>query len=179
MATIIAALTAIGSQIATAAGTAGAFAAANAGTIGTVLSTAGTIYGGVKAVQSGNAEAKSLKKKGDEEFAIGQSKARRSRQEKDLLLSRQRAVAASGGGGLDGSTEAIMKRTEIEGNNNALMDMYNAATMRDDLYHEGAVAKSEGQSKLFGSVIDAGAGIYSDLAKKSRFKKESYEAAYG
>ena len=69
-----------------------------------------------------------------------------------------------------------MQRTEIEGNNNALMEMYNGATMRDDLYHEGATVKSEGKSKLFGSFIDAGTGIYSDIAKRKRSKAEF---AYG
>lgn len=179
MAPILAALPAMFASLTTAAGTAGTFLAANAGTIGTALTAAGTIYGGVRAYQGAKSEAQSLKKKGDDEFAIAQRQAMRTRQEKDRLLSRQRAVAAaSGAGATDPSVEAVMGRTEKEGEYNALLDMYRGTQNRNDLYAEANTTRQEGTSKLIGSFIDAGGTIYSGISRRRRSTAEfAYEGA--
>jgi hypothetical protein len=181
MAMIFTALAGIGSSIAGAAGTAGSFLAANAGTIGTALTAVGTIYGGVQANKAAKVEAKSLQKKGDNELAIGQRQALRARQEKERVLSRQRAVAAaSGAGATDPSVEAVMGKTEQEGEYNALLEMYRGQQNRADLYAEAKTRRKEGKSALVGSFIDAGGTIYSSLDKSRRAKREfDYEPSYG
>lgn len=184
MAPILAALGPMMASLTSAATTGAAFLGANASTIGTALTAAGTIYGGVRANQAAKVEAKSLQAKGDDEVAIAQRQAMRTRQEKERLLSRQRAVAASSGAGAtDPSVEAVMGRTEQEGEYNALLDMYKGQRNRSDLYAESKTVLQEGRGKLIGSFLDAGGTIYSGLGKKARDKKEydsyNFNASYG
>lgn len=148
--------------------------AANAGTISTALSVGSTLYGGLRAYQGSKAEAASLKQKGDNELAVAQRDAMRKRRETDLLLSRQRAVASSSGGGAtDPTVLSVMGKTQQEGDYNAMLDMYNGLTSRADLYKEAATVRSEGKSKLVGSILDAGGTLYSDLARRRREARES------
>lgn len=136
------------------------------GVLGGVLSGVGSIYSGVQANAAAKFEAKQMKIKGDAEFAKSQRDAMQHRKEKELVLSRQRAIAASSGGGTgDPSIEAIMSKTEQAGEYNAMMDMYNGVTARNDLYRGAAVKKKEGKSALFGGFLNAGSTIFSSFAK--------------
>lgn len=165
MAFILAALPALMGAGGAAAGAAGA-AGGGIG-IGTILSTVGTVYSGIRAMQAGKAQAAMLKQKGEQDIAIAQRKAAQSRKEKDMVLSRQRAVsAASGGSATDDSVKAIMGKTEAAGEGNALMDMYNGMLSKQNLDYQANVAKSEGNQAMVGSVISAGANLYGDFAKK-------------
>lgn len=173
MAEVIAILGTIGTQLAAGAGATGTFLASNAGLIGTALSAGGTVYGGLKAKQNADVEAAGMKKKGDAEFAIGQRDAMRRRKETEQLTSRQRAVAAaSGGSATDASVEAIMGRTQQEGDYNAMIDMYNGAVNRADLYQGARNRQKEGKSELLGSFINAGATVYGDYAARRRQRLE-------
>jgi hypothetical protein len=173
MAEILAIVGTIGSQLATGVSTAGTFLASNAGLIGTALTAGGTVYSGIRAQQNAEAEAKGMKKKGDAEFAIGQRDSIRRRKETEQLMSRQRAVAAaSGGSATDASVEAIMGRTQQEGDYNAMIDMYNGAVNRADLYQGARNRQKEGKGDLLGSVINAGATVYGDYAARRRQRLE-------
>lgn len=126
-----------------------------------VAGGAGSIYAGVKAKQAADAEALSMKRKGDDEFAIGQRNAMKHREETRLLLSRERAVAAaSGGAATDPTVTAIMGKTQQEGDYNAMIDMYNGARNRADLYDSARTTSTEGSSKLIASGFDAASSIY-------------------
>lgn len=177
MAEIMMTLGALGAKLLTAATTAGSWAAANAGTIGAIASAGGTIYGGVAAKQASDFEAKSLKRKGDAEFAAGQREAMRRRKETEIILSRQKAVAASSGAGAtDPTVEAIMGKTQQEGDYSAMMDMYNGAINRADLYAEAKSAKTAGNQDLMKSFFDAGRTIYSDFSDRRR--RNSIQSLY-
>jgi hypothetical protein len=139
--------------------------AAIMGPLGGVLSGVGTIFSGIQANAAAKFEAKQMKAKGDAEFAKSQREGIQHRKEKDLVLSRQRAVAAaSGGGASDPSITEIMSKTEQQGEYNAMVDMYNGATARNDLYRSAAVRKKEGKSALFGSFLKAGSTIFSGFS---------------
>lgn len=173
MAEVLAVLGTIGSQVMSAATTAGSFIAANAGTIGTALSVGSTIYGGLAANAQAKGEAKNLKKKGEQQIAVAQREADRKRRETNLLLSRQTAVAgASGAGVTDPTVLSVMGKTKTEGDNAAMLDMYNGMVNRSDLYTEANTVRGEGKSKLFGTFLDAGSTIYSSLARKKRTSLE-------
>lgn len=175
MAEILTVLGTIGSQVMSAAATAGSFAAANAGTIGTLLTAGSTIYGGLAANAQGKAIESQMKTKGDNEFAVAQRDSLRRKRETDLLLSRQKAVAAaSGGGATDPTVMSVMGKTQQEGDYNAMIDMYNGSVNRADLYKQGAVARAEGKSKMWGSFLDAGSTIYSGLPKKKNYNVDFY-----
>lgn len=173
MAEVLAILGTIGSQVMSAATTAGSFLAANAGTIGTALSVGSTVYGGLAANAQAKGEAKNLKKKGDLELAKSQREAERKRRETQLLVSRQAAVAgASGAGATDPSVLSVMGKTKAEGDAAAMLDMYNGMVNRADLYTEAKTVRAEGKSKLFGSFLDAGSTIYGELGRRQRMAKE-------
>lgn len=138
-------------------------------TLGTLLSVGGTIYGGLSAASNAADEAAQLKVKGDNEFASSQRKAMEQRRQTALVLSRQRAVAAAGGGdATDPTVTAIMGRTEQQGEYNAMIDMYNGSVSRADYYKDAASKKSEGKASFIGSLFDAGSTIYSAAAKKKQ-----------
>lgn len=162
--TILALGTAIGSAV-SGAGTALSTAASSFGGlsgIGTGLSAAGTIYSGVQANAAAKAEAKQMKAKGDEEFAISQREAMRSKREKELAQSRVRAVAAASGGGAgDDSITSIMEGIEEQGTYNSLVDLYQGRSARGKMYASAASRKAEGRNALTGSFLKAGSTIYS------------------
>ena len=145
------------------------------GTIGTILGVGGTIYGGLSAASNAADEAVQMKQKGENEFAASQRKAMEQRRQTELVLSRQRAVAAASGGAVtDPTVKAIMGRTQEAGDYNAMMDMYNGAVSRADLY-KGAEAKSnEGSSSFIGSLFNAGSTLYSNYEKKKQLASGFY-----
>jgi hypothetical protein len=169
MAEILAVLGTLGSSISGGLASAGASLGGVAGTLGTALTVGSTVYSGIRANQNAKAEAKGLKKQGDDQYAIAQREAMKHRKERDLVISRQRAVAAASGGSTgDATVQAIMGRTDAEGEYNAMIDMYNGATSRADLYGAAKSKVKEGKSALLGSFIDAGTTIYGDVSKRRR-----------
>lgn len=141
--------------------------AAIMGPIGGLISGVGSIYSGIQAKATADFEAEQMKAKGNAEFAKSQRDAIAHRKEKELVMSRQRAVsAASGGGGSSpgNSVEEILASTEQQGEYNAMMDMYNGTTARNDLYRGAKVKKIEGKSALFGSYLKAGSTVFSAFA---------------
>ena len=177
MAMVLTALSSMFSSALSAATTAGTFLASNAGTIGTALSAAGTVYSGISGYQASKAEAAQLKAKGDNELAKAQREADRRRRETQALLSRANAVAAaSGAGATDASVMATKEKIQAEGDTNAMLDMYNGMVNRSDLYREAASRRAEGRSGLFGSILNAGSTVYSDIARRQR---ESQAGDYG
>jgi hypothetical protein len=180
MAPVFGTLAALGSTLAATVGTAGTAlggAGGIASAIGTGLSAAGSIYSGVQQNAAAKAEAKQLKTKGDLEYAAAQVKARETRREKDLVMSRQRAVAAASGGGVSNETvEGLMAKTEQRGEYSALLDMYNGAVMRNDLYNDAAATRASGKSALTGSIINAGSTLASgagDIYSSARSRRRS------
>lgn len=181
MAPIIAALGAVGT-----------FLGANAGTIGTVLSVGGalasaggSIYAGQANEQYAKDQARALKQKGDQEYAIAQRKAMETRQQKRAALGRTLAVAAASGGGTGDTVSDIMTGIETRGEYNALTDLYNGSVARNDLYTDAAITRQQGKDARKAGYLEAGttllgAGgtIYSDYARRKQ-AKQSYDYAIG
>ncbi len=141
------------------------------GTIGSVLTAGGTIYGGMVANQNAQAQAGALKKKGDDAFAVAQRKEISDAKNAAMVQSRQRALNAAGGNGSTDTTTSIggvMARTQQQGEYNAMMDMYNGAVDRSDMYDAAKSASASGTNAVIGSVISAGSGLYKDAANRSR-----------
>lgn len=165
MAAIAAAVAGIGSAV---GGASGAM-----GLIGTGLSAAGTIYSGIQAKNSADYEAKLLKSKADQEKAIASRNMADKITEKKLVTSRQQAVAAASGAGVDNPTvNALQGKAEQRGDYNAMLEMYNGLQASNDLRAQAAIRKQEGQSALMGSFLSAGAGIYGDLSQRRRTTAE-------
>lgn len=135
--------------------------------IGSAISGVGAIAGGIQANEQAKAQAKAMEKKGESEYAIAQRKMMEGNRQARLAVSRQRAVAAASGGGVsDPTVESIMGKTEARGSYNALMDMYNGATIRDDLYQNAANTRAEGRGAMIGGFINAGSTIFDSIGKR-------------
>ena len=160
--------------LAAAAGTAASAAApalSTLATAGTALGAAGTVYSGLQAKAEADYEAKQLKAKGDEEFAIGQRKAMQAKREKDLTQSRIQAAAAASGAGVDNeSITSIMEGVEQQGEYNAMLELYQGTSARNKAYAGAGARKAEGKSALTGSVPGAagkaGSNIYTIYGKR-------------
>jgi len=161
--------------LAAAAGTAASAtpALSTLATAGTALGAAGTLYSGLQANAGADFEAKQLKAKGDEEFALGQRRAMQARREKDLAQSRIRAVAAASGAGAgsgDDSITALMEGVEQQGDYNALLELYQGNSARNKAYAGAGARRTEGRSALTGSVPGAagkaGSNLYSIYGKR-------------
>lgn len=175
--TLIALTTAIGTSAASAGavGTAAAGASAGGsalstlGLLGTGLSAAGTLYGGLQAKAGADAEARQLKVRGDGQKAIGQRRAMQAKREKELALSRVRAVsAASGGGADDASVTTLMRGIEQQGNYNSMLELYQGNTRRNKAYASASARGTEGRSALTGSIIGAAGRFAGNLYKTTR-----------
>lgn len=137
--------------------------------IGTGAAAAGTIYSGLRGKANADFEAKQMRKKADDELAIGQRNATQARREKESLLSKARATAAGSGTDVsDPGIVSIMSGIEQQGEYNALSAMYNAELAKTGLYAQAKQRKSEGTGDFIGSLFDAGSTIYAGL-KKPRY----------
>lgn len=154
---------------------AGTFAASNAPLITAGLGAAGSLYSGFRANQNAKFEAGQMKEKGDQEVAIAQREALKSRRQRDQAKSRALAVAAgSGAGAGDATVTDIMADIDTQGTYNSLTDMYRGMQNRADLYRGAATTRREGRDALIGSALDAGASIYGGVARNKRYKDEYY-----
>ena len=132
--------------------------------IGGAVQASGARAEAAAVAQQSADQARSMKKKGDEEFAIGQRKMIETRREKELVLSRQRAVAAaSGGAATDATVTAVMGKTEQRGEYAAMLDMYNGVIARNDLYRSARDTIKSGQNALKAGGIKATGHLYSGL----------------
>jgi hypothetical protein len=166
-------------------GSVGSVLAANAGTIGTALQVAGavagaggSIYSGIKQEEFAKTQAKAMRDKGDQEFAIAQRRAMESRRQKRQALGRAQVVAASSGAGTGDTVTDIMTGIEQRGEYNALTDMFNGQVARNDLYRDAKMTVQGGRDAKVAGFIGAGTGLlnsagtiysdYSDRAAASR-----------
>ncbi len=173
-------------------GAVGGFLASNATAIGTALSVGGallgaggTIYAGAQNAAFAKEQAKEMKKKGDQEYAIAQRRAMQSRREKRAALGRIQAVAAASGGGTGDTVTDIMTGVEQRGEYNALTDLYNGAITRNDLYTGAAITGEQGKMAKKASLLEAGTSlvssagtIYGDYWRRKQAQK-AYENEMG
>jgi len=112
------------------------------------------------------AQAKAMEKKGESEYALAQRKMMESKRQANLAVSRQQALASASGGGVgDPTIESIMGKTMAKGQYNALVDMYNGGTIRDDLYADAAATRAEGKGAMIGGFLNAGSTIFSRIGR--------------
>lgn len=122
-----------------------------ASTIGTVAMAAGTILGSAGAIQQGNAAsatanytAAQLDASAKTERATSQREAINQRMQKDVVMSRARAVGAASGGGLDLD---LMGDIEEEGEYRALTALWEGEERAKGRNAQAAGVRASGQFK--------------------------------
>lgn len=139
-------------------------------TVGTALTAGGTVFAGARANQMAQQEAKLLKKRGDEEFAVAQRDAIADKTQARLMQSRARAVAAASGGAVaDRTVEDILAGIGARGDYNAKANYYMGATRRNNMYAEASMSRSRGKDALVSSIIDAGGTLFSDRYRRGYY----------
>lgn len=124
--------------------------------IGTLVSAAGQVVGGINANNAAKAEAAQLEMQGKEEFAAGQRDAMAKRREGQLLNSRVQSLAAASGAGADSPTIVrLMAGTASEAELNAGTAMYGATARRRGAFDRATASRASGQSSLLGSMFGA------------------------
>lgn len=137
-----------------------AAAAVKAASLGTILSAAGGIVSTVGALAQGSAakasseyEAKQLEAQGLAENAAAQREAQEERRQKEIMMSRARAVGAASGGGLDFELAGDI---EEEGEYRALTALWEGEEAAKGRKAQAEAARFDGKQAKKASLFKAG-----------------------
>jgi len=134
------------------------------GAVGSAVSAFGTIAAGGAQKSAAEFQAKQLEVKASEEKAASQREAARVRKERDFILSRQQAVAASSNlGALDETVQDLAGDVVQEGAYQEAMVRYGGDERAKGLRAQAAAARLEGKAAQTGSYFSAGGTILGGL----------------
>lgn len=155
-----------------------AIAALKASGVATALAAGGTILSTVGAIQQGNAanraaefNAKQLEAAGKAEYAASTLEAAEENRQKELALSRARAVGAASGGGQD---IALMGAIEEEGVMRGQNILWQGEEAMKGRKNQAAATRFEGRQARNAGYLKAGSTLMSGGA--SFFEKYGGEA---
>ncbi len=123
---------------------------------GTLLSTVGAIKQGNDAKAIANYNALQQEAQGKAEFASKIQESKQANREKNLMLSRARAVGAASGGGIDID---LMGDIEEQGTMNEATLLWQGEEMRKGRNAQAAVSRFEGLQKKRASLFKAGSTL--------------------
>lgn len=120
------------------------------------LSAGGTIAAGVAADNDAQFQAQQEEARGKEEFAAAQRDAMMKRREGQAIMSRQQALAAASGAGVNTPTIIkLMTDTAQESDYNARTAMYGGESRRAGLFDQARATRRSGRASLLGSFASA------------------------
>lgn len=129
--------------------------------LGQILSVGGTALSTAGAVQTANSQnaaaefnARQLEAAGKAEEASASLAAEEARRQKELQISRARAVGAASGGGQD---YALLGELEEDGELRALTALWEGKERAAGRYNQAAGARFEGKQAKRGGLLKAGA----------------------
>lgn len=135
------------------------------GVIGTVVSAIGTIAAGNAAKANAEFQAAQLDVQAKQEFAAAQREQEQIRRNKNLVLSRQQALAAGSGLGADDpSVVNIAAETAGYGKLQELSALAAGEQRRQAAEYQAAAARATGQAQQTGSLFQAGGTILGGFA---------------
>lgn len=128
------------------------------GAAGTAASAVGTIAAGSAERKNQNFIAKQEEMRANEELAASQREAQQNRNEAELAMSRQQALAASSGGGAGSEAPTIvrlMTDTAGQGELNASTAIYGGQQRAAGLRDSARGRRAAGKASFLGSVLGA------------------------
>lgn len=121
-------------------------------------------------------DAKVKEQQAAEATAVAQRQAEGKRKEANLLISRQRAVAAASGGGTGGTVSDLMQQAAGAGEYNAQAAMYQGEAQATSLRDQAALNRVGAQNAIqAGNMQAAGAIISGVSAMASRFAGSGFK----
>lgn len=134
------------------------------GLVGTAVSAVGTIAAGSAQKASSEFQAKQLEMQGKEEKAASQREAARVKKERDFVLSRQQAVAASSNlGALDETVQDLAGDVVQEGALQEGMVRYGGEERAKGRRAQAAASRLEGSAAQTSSIFSAAGTILGGL----------------
>jgi hypothetical protein len=156
------------------------------GLIGSVVSAAGTIAAGAAQKQAKDYEASQLEMQALEERAAAQREAQQSRRERDLLLSRQQAVAATSNlGALDETVLELSGDVARDAAVNEGMILYGGEERAKGRRAQAVASRLEGRAAQTGAAFSAagtilgGIGSFANSYMKTPPKTATASYRYG
>lgn len=148
--------------------------------IGTVIGIVGSIVSAVGTIASGNAQraaaeyqAQQLDIQAKNELATAQQEAQQVRRNKDLVLSRQRALTgASGLGGSDPTVVNIANETAGYGHDQEMAALAGGLLRKNAAENEAVSARATGQAQQTGAMYSAFGSIAGGFSN-------AFQAKYG
>lgn len=141
------------------------------GLIGTALSAAGAIVGGISASNQAKAQAVLAEMQAKEQRAAAHREVIRRGKEAQLIQSRQQAIAAStGGGAKDPTVLDLMGDVEAEGSYQKATAMYEGESRARGLEAQASMARMQARQALFSGFIGAGTSILSGFSGFEQYR---------
>lgn len=140
-------------------------------TVGTVLSMGGSLVAGSAAAANADFQAQQLEQKADLELATATRKAAEEDRQKELVISRARAVGAKSGGGVD---YTLLGDLEEEGTYRTLVANWEGEEAARGLRAQAAATRTGGKAKRLGHTITAFDTLVGDIGSS-----ESLLSKYG
>lgn len=141
--------------------------------IGTTVSAAGSVYGGIAARQAGNAQAKYYRQSAQEERRLAAIDEAASRRETRAVLGAQAADAAASGIALDsGSALELLEESVRIGERNALAIRAGGQQRARGLEAQASFAKTEGRNAMIGSFLTAAGQLVGGFGEAGYMKRQ-------
>jgi hypothetical protein len=148
---------------------------------GTALSVVGTISAGQQQAAAYEYQAKQDKMQGDEAKAASQREAAAQRRQGDLIISKQRAgVAAGGGNTAEPSVIDIMSDTASEADLAARTQLYKGEQQKRGYQDAAAIAKVNAPNSRTNSYLGAAGDLFKGITSMyDRFGKPQMSTSFG
>lgn len=140
-----------------------------AGLVGTAVSAAGTLAAGAAQKSASEFQAKQLEQQAAEEKAAAQREADRVKKERDFILSRQQAVAASSNlGALDETVLDLAGDVAQEGAYQEAMVRYGGDQRAKGRRAQAAASRMEGKAAMTGAMFGAAGTLMDGVGSFSK-----------
>lgn len=143
------------------------------GVVGSIVSAVGTIASGNAAKAAADYQAQQLDIQAKNELASAQQEAQQVKRNKDLVLSRQRALGSAGGlSGGDPTVQNIANETAGYGHDQEMAALVGGLLRKNATENQARSARATGQAQQTGSMFSAFGTVAGGFAN-------AFQAKYG
>lgn len=145
--------------------------------LGTVLKAGSAVQQGEFANKLARSKASQLDAQGKAAVAGSHRDAENIRRDKEIMISRQRAVAAAGGGSVsDVGMMDAMGDVEKAHELNALTALFEGKTRDQDLRFQGRIERANGKQKKKQGYLTAATTLMSQMGQGGSLHKSSFKS---
>jgi len=144
--------------------------------LGSALGAVGSVASGASQSAALKAQANAAERQANEEQAAAQRDAISRREEANLVLSRQQAVAAaSGGSATDTTILNLIGNTAARGDYNVASSIYEGKARAANLYDQAAIDRQQARASMLSGIIGGGATLLQGISSYNRYRYDPNE----